>query len=921
MRNYIIILTLTTFLFNSFGQKTFNTKELKRKFLNSLEQKKINTKNSSEQKTFNTKDSSFVKESFEHFTGIKSFKTISSNFCQFKPFRIKNRGYQYVDDFYLYDVSHDGKIGLIMLGYDKNKYSTIKKMGLIDLHDGCLIYEFNISSFSCGFFNSDDSKLFFKDGDYVKVLNTESLKISTLFEIKKIELENWRRSDKEFHLFLEENTLHFTWSYYKSPYYYDELTLHQSFNTVTGENSEKVINNSTSYLKGSDTDGSEDLMELFNSYSGSTKDKLLNLQIDLKDKLIVKSLKSSTTEVNLSTKADAIDYVLVYLPFVFHLKGNTLEYLGIINILETDRVTNKTESVDLNLFDYKEQKKRIAINVTKSRTKHLLTDGFELILSDASGSGRMLGNLKDDVYVLPLFENGEFRLTHKDPEVIKGKNIMYSLKNDKTNNLFIQVRVGSYYFPIGEFEKEKYLFIYNGKFKKNGYQNEMSITVDKKLREIDSVLSIYHKSILNSIDMELEPLESEEERYQRVYNEYKIKRMSFESKKNSAMDEFNKLVRDSIKTVDYDPSTIFKPRNYDREIGAWRLSIPNPFGKDFSTLFYQEILYAKEDIKNKYQNIGISVQYYFNAISMNYEPLFLILKNQKTKNVSRQLIPFNDNSLLDNLFFKESDDAKLLVYEDRINKYFINNGITPIKIKNPFVNQSTHGKTDHQRSSYKTKLKYWKISDLPFYIEYSKSISTGNYKYRDAHFLENINSEEEPFEVSEPIRWSGSVNKLYDWRISNKIVYALSKVTYGGVTTDEKITTSYDISPSISYYDAYTPGFLADFNAENVKDMTAHLEVKNNVNEIIYKFDLMDLGSYEIKSDDNDFKIYTHSSFSPNGKFLIINSGLRSYLFKIESSKFKIVEKIYGVSGPVYWDCNSNYLGIGNAIIPVGILY
>lgn len=788
---------------------------------------------------------------------MNSFTTISNEKQMFQPFEISNGRIGH-PELTLLKIGQNGEIALAVRRSD-----NIGR--LIDLTDGAIIFEFPYLSFSNYFFNSDDSKLFFYDNKFIKQIDLKSFEITNLVEIES-NAYNFQ------YMCLEKNTIHFCQDKYESR---RKKFLHYTYDLTTAKKDLEVFYEFDYPVRG-------DIQYEFSALPGNAEEKLLKLKLMYGDKIKIKQL----------TKNSSNEYLLLDFPYIYVIKNGVFTFASRISIKETDRVTNELKNKYLDL--------------DRKYNKVQLTNNNRIVFT-ARQSLFMLQLGTEDGF----FPNNQITVTHVDPFEIKtstNDGFMFAQLDEKTNNLYYQIDIG--YGCDYDDDNEIYVYNYSNLFSpsKKGIQG----IVKNKLEEIDKSLGSLYNANINSEAIKNQPLESDDEKYHRVRNIYLKMNPTFNKIQDSLFYSLNEIVKDSIKTVTYDPLNVFITSNYNVDDEFWRLAIKNPFnGKNISLIYDQSKADAKLNLYNNFSNILLEVKYYFNLISLTYEPILVSITNKQSKKSDKFIIPYKDGSLLKNLYLTDNSfmdnkylDCRLergdIYYDDYILRYFVHNGKPKYYFNYGFADPAQSNKPgvsirnlDDSNINFTFQNEF--INCCPPPTEVYREFPGGNYR-------EYLRFDDIPYFINKSVSSYVDVTSIYELNKTARLG-SIDGVLYKG---QSYLPNSWVIKENI----------VEDYNKYGSLLITAaNLEIiDSRLSTAIKTFNIIELGGYS----GSIFSVDYDASFSPNGKYFAVRCNTKTYLY--ETRNWTNVVNFDNTSGKLYWDCNSYYLGVGNDLIPVLLL-
>ena len=786
----------------------------------------------------------------------------------FKPFKISNGNLNY-PKLTLLQISHNGKTAIAITSFANggNRIESDNIARLIDLTDGAIFFEFPYVNLSNYFFNSDDSKLFYYDNKFIKTIDLKSFEITNLFEIES-NTYNFQ------YMCLEKSTIHFCQDQYESP---RKKFLHYTYDLSTAKKDLEVFYEFDYSVRG-------DIQKEFSAFSGSTEEKLLKLKLIHGGEIKIKPLMKNSTN----------EYLILNFPNIFVLKNGVFTYGNNITIKKTDKVTNEIKDEDWDLDRNRWYNKEIQ-----------LTENNEIVFTS-----------RDALYILPLgnndgtIVNNKININQIDPfkiDINSNSGFMFAELDCKTGKLYYQID--------GNSEVDDVVFVNNYNATNNFNSDQLKLKVCSKLEEIDKVLYSYFSSSLNPETIKNQPLESDNEKYVRLRSIYLKMNTTFSNIKDSLFYSLNEIVKDSIKFVKYDPVKVFITSNYNVDKEYWRLAIQNPFnGKNISIIYNQQKADAKFNLSNDFSNISLEVKYYYNLLSLTYEPILVSITNKQSKICDKYFIPFKDESLCKNLYLTDNSYFvnkydlvadqlwnEYISYDENILRYFVNNGKPKYYFNYGFGDPAQSNKPgvsirnlddSNINFDFNNKFEDCCPSSIETYRNYGAP--GGKYLYFDDvnYFInQSVVTSSEQLEASvyeinktSPIGkmgdsfYQGKRNIRNDWEIKDNIVKDDNRGDYSKITA-------------------------------------ATLEIiDSKLSAAVKTFNIIELGGYSGRIESVDYD----ASISPNGKYFAIRCNTKTYLY--EASDWTNVMNFDNTSGKLYWDCNSYYFGIGYDVFPFSLL-
>jgi TolA-binding protein len=796
---------------------------------------------------------------------INSFYTISNDKQMFKPFKIINGNLNHLN-LTLLQISHNGKTALANGG---NTIESNNIARLIDITDGAIFFEFPYVNLSNYFFNSDDSKLFYYDNKFIKQIDLNSFEIINLFEIESNPY-NFQ------YMCLENNTIHFCQDQYESP---RKKFLHYTYDLTTSKKDLEVFYEFDYSVKG-------DIQKEFSGFLGSTEEKLLKLKLIYGDDIKIKPLTSKSKD----------EYLILKFPNVFILKKGDLVFANSLQLYKTDKITKE---INRDYYD------RSQNEYNRGYGKIQLTANNEIVF--AAGKSLFVLKLDNDNFE---YSDGNINFQHVDPVEIKistSDRYIFAHLDSKSGKLYYQID--------GNSEVDDVVFVNNYNATNNFNSDQLKLKVCSKLEEIDKVLYSYFSSSLNPETIKNQPLESDNEKYVRLRSIYLKMNTTFSNIKDSLFYSLNEIVKDSIKFVKYDPVKVFITSNYNVDKEYWRLAIQNPFnGKNISIIYNQQKADAKFNLSNDFSNISLEVKYYYNLISLTYEPILVSITNKQSKICDKYFIPFKDESLCKNLYLTDNSYFvnkydlvadqlwnEYISYDENILRYFVNNGKPKYYFNYGFGDPAQSNKPgvsirnlddSNINFDFNNKFEDCCPSSIETYRNYDAP--GGKYLYFDDvnYFInQSVVTSSEQLEAS---------------------VYEINKTSPIGKMGDSFYQGKRNIRNDWEIKDNIVKG---DNRGDYSKITAATLEIiDSKLSAAVKTFNIIELGGYSGRIESLDYD----ASISPNGKLFAVRCNTKTYLY--ETSNWTNVMNFDNTSGKLYWDCNSYYLGVGNDLIPVLLL-
>lgn len=410
----------------------------------------------------------------------------------------------------------------------------------------------------------------------------------------------------------------------------------------------------------------DNIQKEFNFIYGSTEQKLLMLKLIHGDNIQIKPLTNKSKD----------EYLILNFPNVFILQNGDFVLAKSLQLYKTDKTTKEIKPY---YYD------RSQNEYNRGYGKIQLTNDNEIVFT--AGKSLFVLKLDNENYGS---SDGNINFQQLDPMEIQirtNDRYMFAHLDSKSGKLFYQVDIG-----YGcDYDNDYEIYVYDIKNNLLGQEKEaMKDIMLKHLKEIDEYLFSYYNSYINTETLKNQPLESDVEKYVRVRDINSKINSVFIFKKDSLYQIINKTIKDSIKAYKYEAAYIFNVQNYDQTAEVWRLVFKNPYnGKDFSLIYPQSKSEAKLNLSNKFLNVNIEVKFYFNLISLAFEPLLVSITNTKFKISNKFIIPYRDASLLKNIYLTNNSyidnygtggylDCRLMrgdvTLDENILRYFVDNG-------------------------------------------------------------------------------------------------------------------------------------------------------------------------------------------------------------------------------------------------------
>jgi hypothetical protein len=762
-------------------------------------------------------------------------------------------------------ITNNGKIALAITSF-ANGFNQIESDNigrLVDLTDGAIIFEFPYVTISNYFFNSEDSKLFYYDNQFIRQLDLVKFEITNLFELET----------KEYSVntvILDKNIIHVC----------QDKLLHYTYDLTNGKKDLEVFNEFDYSVR-------DDIQKEFHSISGNTNKKLLMLKLIHGDNFKVKPLSKNSKD----------EYLILNFPKVFILKNGQFVYSNNINLLETDKITKEI----------------------KGKYFELETDGWynkEIQLTD---NNEIIFTVQKSLFILQLasedgsFINNEIKVNQIDPFEINipiNDGFLFVELNETTGKLYYQIDIG-----MGcDFSNDNEIYVLDYYKHSLGIgEKHMQEEMLKQLEVIDKTLFNYYNSYINTEIVKNQPLESDKEKYLRVRSINNNNKLVFVKMQDSLFQILNNKIKDSFKIYKPDVSQVFVLSNYDQIIESWRLIFKNPYsGKDFSLIYPQPKSEAKLNLSNNYSDLAIEVKFYFNLISLAYEPLLVSITNTKSKTSNKFIIPFKDVSLLKNLYLTNNSfndnyepisyfDCRLerenITYDENIIRYFVNIG----KPKYYF----NYGVVDPLESNMRG-VSIRNLDDLKFNFTFQNNFENCCPPISEIYKnnREDVNSEYLRFDEIPYFVNKTTASREMDFSSVYEINKTVKLCEIKGVYYIGKYNSVNNFFVNTGLDQDYNKGITNAY--VDILDLKTKAKVKT--------FNIIELGSYKARIES----VIWDATFSPNGKYFAIMCNNKTYLY--ETLNWSNLLILANTSGKLYWDCNSYYLGIGNDLIPLPLL-
>lgn len=799
-------------------------------------------------------------------------------------------------------ISDNGKYGLAIssLADDDGLYDfeSDNIARIVDMLDGMVIHEFNYEELRKCTFDDQSTKIYFLDGILIKFIDLNDFSIKTLFEIEKTEYTN-------ISFFIIHNQLNVGFSKYIDS---KNKFIHYSYDINNKAGSVKInIYDDFDYSVG------RTIEEKFNFIRGNVVEKLSRLKIMERDKIFFKQV--SVLKPN--------DFILIDYPTVYYIKNEIIQTRNKLKIYKRDEnkgiETEYELSLELNSSLYSH-----ALNYVELENVQITKNNHVLLLTQERGENF------NSIVIFPLFEKSNnfensFKTHHVNPfqmKIPENDVLQFVHFDDKTGKLLYQL---DYRNP--DEQKDNILYVFEV-LKNNRSSAKIRNKIVTNLDLIDKKNLEFYSSVINPGVIKNKPLENDSEKYQRVQNLYNENSSHFIQQRDSLFNSVNRIIFDSIKVVSPNNLSLFNPAFYDEKRNVWKLKIENPFGGRSCTIeYFQNRAEAKQSLDIKFWNFKVEVHYYFNLISLNYEPLLVKIFNDYTKETKIIIVPFKDKSLVKNIYFTDNSFEYDLFrnglqqnnIDSTIFRYQVNLGIPKFYFEFPKyefygseknkrvkvhnlddalfskilpINNSSCCPSDNGSGYYESdeNVSFLSFNKINHFVNYG-SVSEGEILTKSFEH-NNVSAVFEDFNYEK----RGALNLKYNWIIKDSIIQ------------------------SSDYYEG--------------KKVSGYLVVSDlNSNSVIKKFNVKNLGEdyakvnyYQDKGiyiNENNQVTYSSAGvndacFSPNGEYFAMRWLKKLRIYKTKN--WENILNIENVSGRIYWDCNSNYVGIDDNIFPIKVL-
>ena len=713
--------------------------------------------------------------------------------------------------FSLLSISNNGKIGLASGLYPQDIPNNVAY--LVNLLDGVDFFRFSFDAPGYSCFSSNDSLLFYCDNNFLKQLDLTSLEIKVLFELKK-----FTGSQSFYRLYQDHNLVHFMAGQTNSNYP-DLYTLnHYTYNPRTAETKTKL---SILDLKCAND---RDIKSDFELIPGDTKQKMLMLKLIHGNGILIQPL----------TRDSENSFIILQFPQVYILENGRFTLDKTIRLTKTNKNLPRIwDNIDISPDIYRDHNNLHVFQFTKNHQIVLSVDNSIYIFE--------LNSEYNDEFAVGDEEitSDNIGLHQHDPEEIKIHGaVIFAHLDESEGNLIYQT--SDYRGPSDVYEYTRKM--YDLEWTLGNYSK-----VD--LLSMDEYLSNFYDSHINKSILKNMPFESNTEKYLRIKEIDSTIKPILISKRDSLYSFVNQRIIDSIKVIKFNPRSIFNIQHYNEETETWRLVFDNPYsGKDFSIFYPLSKPESKLYLENKFANFDINVSFYFNLISWDYEPLLLSITDINSNLNKKFIIPFKDESLLNNLAL--TNNVYLTYFGDRYEGSLdINRKLTEHKIyefdgDNTFMYLVQNGKPKYYFTYGNGFEQRTVVKNLP---NFGSALRPGG----DLNYVLNAFKDCCPYHPGND----------FEYLRFNEVPYFISSSQYGPY--DRLETSVFEI---------------------------------NNLNSI----GLQDVLTYP-------------SGVSPNGKYQVDINGV----FKFGTG---IILNFKNAKGDVYWDCNSDYFGIGSDVFPISLI-
>lgn len=746
--------------------------------------------------------------SFVDIVNLANYNAATTLFHDEKVF------YKSSKKFRLLSISNNGKIGLASSLYPQDILNNTAY--LVNLLDGVDFFRFSFDAPGYSCFSSNDSLLFYCDNNFLKQLDLTSLEITVLFELKK-----FTGSQSFYRLFQDDNNVHFMAGQTNS-YYPDLYTLnHYTYNPRTAETKSKL---SILDLRCANC---RDIKSDFELIPGDTKQKMLMLKL----------IHGNGIRIQPLTRDSENSFIILQFPQVYIVENGRFTLDKRIRLTKPSKtLPGIHENIDISPDIYGDYNNLRVFQFSKN---HSIVFSVKTSWGNSKGSDNSIFILELNQEANSEFSVGDEEITvenialnHGDltEEIPFSGDLIFAHLDESEGNLIYQT--SDYRGPSDVYEYTRKMY---------DFEWIMGNYMSMDLTSMDEYLSNFYDSHINKSILKNMPFESNTEKYLRIKEIDSTIKPILISKRDSLYYFVNQRIIDSIKVIKFNPRNIFNIQHYNEETETWRLVFDNPFsGKDFSIFYPLSKPESKLYLENKYANFDIKVSFYFNLISWDYEPLLLSITDVNSNLEKKFIIPFKDESLLNNLAltsnvyltyfgyrYEGSWDLNRKLTQHKINdwdgdntfRYLVQNG----KPKNYFA----YGNEFEQRTVVQN------LDDL------------------------NLNYVLNTFKGCCPFHPDND----FEYLRFNEVPYFISSSQYGPY--DRLETSVFEIS---------------NLNSMGLQDVLTY-----------------------------------PSGVSPNGKYQVDINGV----FKFGTG---IILNLKNAKGAVYWDCNSDYFGIGSDVFPISLI-
>jgi hypothetical protein len=695
--------------------------------------------------------------------------------------------------------------------------AQVKVGYILSLIDGIVLFEFKYITISNCVLNDDEGMLYYHDDGFVKVIDLKEFSVSSIFEVEVSESNRYSYNNQsKKNLYLDDSlNLNFCFDASHPTEWPQRRIFHIVFNTVTKNKKIIVFDGFPSAIRG-------DLQKEYSFLSGSHRTKLEFLKVVYGDNFQFKLLNKNSKQ----------DYLVINFPEIMILQNDRFTHAQRFNFFRIDSVTKEMKpfKIDRSVNAYGHGGFQ-QIQLTQ-KNRLLFADKSSVFILDLSKKLEIL--TMNDIQINqinPLEIKTDKISKYSDPNYIvkfayfdeQSLNIFIDLKNDRPclNHLIYNVKE------------------YFSSTKSSKLQSDLLT----KMRTMDSILFQQYDAVINKKIIENVPFENDIEKYERICVLDSQNNRFHRRVYDSLVSCIQKIIIDSMVTFQYKTEIVFSLKNYNRTTQAWRLPFENPYGgKDFALFYDQPLEVARAHHASNYSNMTISVTYYFNLISLQFEPLLVDIKDNANLMEQRFFIAFKDERLIKNLFL-------------------INNSLL----------------AEFRSPSDCSDKEIFQILPDDYLMRYFVRMGKPKYYFDYGVRLTGMRNED-------PVR----IKDLGDPGFSETF-----QDVFVECCPPEIIPNGYEANPQFLRFDD-VPYFIKssrsypDFNSTSVFAIGKKVEL--------------------LKRNGVDY----NKGRSPDGKYYFSNQSL--YYNQNCIIKFR------NVTGLVYYDCNSLFLGLGENLLPIGVI-